>query len=246
MAKYKCPTLGDCDRANAAEVFERAPGEDLKCPGCATLLEAQAGASGGSTRNKLMLPLAAVAVLVAGAGGYLFLQGAPVPDASEAMVAAPAQSAAAVADSSSAAPAPQAASIGISPSEADTAALRQQGEKQLLDGEASAAEASGNQAAANEMMKIAIARMAQGKLDEAEKELLAARARAPKQPLVYYNMAVLRLKQSRTDDALKEFEGAFLAGFTHFNEMDADTDLAVLRQDPRFAKLIAQYRPKGA
>lgn len=247
MAKYKCPTLGDCDRANAAEVFERAPGEDLKCPGCATLLEAQAGAPGGSAKNKLMLPLAVVAVLVAGAGGYLFLQGAPAPDASEAVVAAPAQSAAAVADSSSsAAPAPQAASIGIAPSEADTAALRQQGEKQLLDGKASAAEASGNQAAANEMMKIAIARMAQGKLDEAEKELLAARARAPKQPLVYYNMAVLRLKQSRTDDALKEFEGAFLAGFTHFKEMDADTDLAVLRQDPRFAKLIAQYRPKGA
>jgi len=246
MAKYKCPTLGDCDRANAAEVFERAPGEDLKCPGCATLLEAQAGAPGRAVKNKLMLPLAVVAVLAAGAGGYLFLQGAPAPDASEAMAVAPAQSAATGADSSAAAMAPHTASVGIAPSEADTAALRQQGEQQLLDGKASAAEVSGSQAAANEMMKVAIARMAQGKLDEAEKELLAARARAPKQPLVYYNMAVLRLKQSRTDDALKEFEGAFLAGFTHFKEMDADTDLAVLRDDPRFAKLIAQYRPKGA
>lgn len=30
MAKYKCPTLGDCDKANSGEIFERAPGEELK------------------------------------------------------------------------------------------------------------------------------------------------------------------------------------------------------------------------
>ena len=244
MAKYKCPTLGDCDRANAGEVFERAPGEDLKCPGCSTLLEAQAAGPVAGKKNKLVAPIAAAVVLAAGVGGYLVLQ-SPSGPAMEEVVAAPVPAVVAT-DSAVAQPEVQQASFGIAPSETDTAALCLQGEKQLLDGKAGEAEASGNQAAANEMMKVAIARMAQGKLEEAEKELLAARARAPKQPLVYYNMAVLRLKQERTDDALKEFEGAFLAGFTHFREMDADPDLDALRKDARFVKLVEQYRPKGA
>lgn len=240
MAKYKCPTLGDCDRANAGEVFERAPGEDLKCPGCSTLLEAQARPSTTGGKPKLLVPLVAAAVIAVGAGAYVFLKPQPEvePDIqAEASVAAPVQAEAA---------APQAPQTGIAPSDAETAEQRRLSEQALVNGKASEAETAGSQAAANEMMKVAIAKMAQGKLDEAEKELLAARARAPKQPLVYYNMAVLRLKQARTDDALKEFEGAFLAGFTHFREMDADTDLDQLRKDPRFDKLVKQYRPAGA
>ena len=43
MAKYKCPTLGDCDNANSGEVFERSPGDDVKCPKCDTPMELQAG-----------------------------------------------------------------------------------------------------------------------------------------------------------------------------------------------------------
>lgn len=240
MAKYKCPTLGDCDRANAGEVFERAPGEDLKCPGCSTLLEAQVAPSTTGGKSKLLAPLVAAAVVVAGAGAYLFLKPQPETEPivqAEASVAAPAQVDAV---------APEAPRSGIAPSDAETAEQRRRGEQALVNGKASEAETAGSQAAANEMMKLAIAKMAQGKLDEAEKELLAARARAPQQPLVYYNMAVLRLKQARTDDALKEFEGAFLAGFTHFREMDADTDLDQLRKDPRFDKLVKQYRPAGA
>ncbi|MEX5745089.1 hypothetical protein [Massilia sp. X63] len=242
MAKYKCPTLGDCDRANAGEVFERAPGEDLKCPGCSTLLEAQAGPNPTGGKPKLLVPLVAAAVVVIGAGAYLFLK--PQPEmAAEAVAQAEAPAAAPV---QTEAVAPQEARTGIAPSDAETAAQRRQSEQALVAGKASEAESAGSQAAANEMLKVAIAKMAQGKLDEAEKELLAARLRAPKQPLVYYNMAVLRLKQARTDDALKEFEGAFLAGFSHFREMDADTDLDQLRKDPRFDKLVKQYRPAGA
>jgi len=187
-----------------------------------------------------LVPLVAAAVIAVGAGAYVFLK--PQPEAepvvqADASAAAPAQTEAA---------APQASQTGIAPSDAETAEQRRLSEQALVNGKASEAEAAGSQAAANEMMKVAIAKMAQGKFDEAEKELLAARARAPKQPLVYYNMAVLRLKQARTDDALKEFEGAFLAGFTHFREMDADTDLDQLRKDPRFDKLVKQYRPAGA
>lgn len=244
MAKYKCPTLGDCDRANAGEVFERAPGEDLKCPGCATLLEPQAAPAATNGKPKLLVPLLAAAVVAAGAGAYFFLKKQP---GAEAVAQAPAvEAAAAPIPTSSAAPAPAKVGGGIAPAEAQSAELRRESEKQLIEGKAGAAEDAGNLAAANEMMKVAIARMAQGKLEDAEKELLAARSRAPKQPLVYYNMAILRLKQARTEDALKEFEGAFLAGFTHFREMDADSDLDQLRKDPRFTRLVAQYRPAGA
>jgi predicted negative regulator of RcsB-dependent stress response len=140
--------------------------------------------------------------------------------------------------------APTAAS-GIAPSDAETKALRKDSQDKLTSGDAASAEQAGNKAAANEMLKLAIAKMSQGKLEDAEKELLAARERDPKQSLVSYNLAVLRLKQGRKDDALKEFEASFMAGFSHFNQMDQDTDLDILRKDPRFNELIAQYRKPG-
>ena len=92
------------------------------------------------------------------------------------------------------------------------------------------------------MLKLAIAKMAQGKLDEAEKVLLESRAKSPTQPLIAYNLAVLRLKQGRREDALKEFEASFVAGFRYFDEMDRDKDLDNLRKDLRFTKLVALYR----
>jgi hypothetical protein len=59
---------------------------------------------------------------------------------------------------------------------------------------------------------------------------------------VYYNLAVLRLKQGRTDEALKEFEASFLNGFTYFDEMTKDPDLDGIRNDPRFVALVNKYR----
>ena len=56
------------------------------------------------------------------------------------------------------------------------------------------------------------------------------------------SLAVLRLKQGRRDDALKEFEASFMAGFSHFDKMDQDPDLDGLRKDARFTELVAQYR----
>lgn len=242
MTKYKCPTLGDCERANTGEVFERAPGEDLKCPGCATLLEPQMNAETGRKRPLVLVAsIGAAVVLLAAGAGYAYFKKGPA----DAVMAQAATDPAPVPVAPVAPqPVPQATG-GIAPSESDTAALRREGEARLLDGQAQEAEAAGSKAAANEMMKVAIAKMAQGKFDDAEKELEAARARAPKQPLVYYNMAVLRLKQDRTDDALKQFEASFMAGFSHFGEMDSDPDLATLRADPRFVELVKKYR-KGA
>lgn len=241
MAKYKCPTLGDCDHANRGEIFERAPGEDLKCPGCGTLLNpvAPPGSGGGSGGKKTPLIAAGAAVLVALAGGgYYFSAAGNKP------VEAPPPPAPVVEQAPAPAPAPVAppAAPGIAPPEAETKALRQESQDKLTAGDAASAEEAGSKAAANEMLKLAIAKMTQGKLDEAEKDLLEARARAPKQALVAYNLAVLRIKQGRRDDALKEFEASFMAGFSHFDKMDQDPDLDGLRKDARFTELVAQYR----
>jgi hypothetical protein len=231
MAKYKCATLGDCDRANAGEVFERAPGEDTTCPGCNMPLELQAvtATAGGGKRAPLIATVVVAVLAVAGGVGYWMLNKSPV-----AQVAQVATAAVAVADA--------ARQSGIAPSDAETKAARIEGDQKLANGEAADAEQASSKAAANEMLKLAIAKMSQGKLDEAEKDLLEARARAPKQPLVYYDMAILRLKQGRSDDALKEFESSFAAGFSHFDLMEKDTDLDQIRKAPAFAELIAKYR----
>jgi hypothetical protein len=237
MAKYKCPTLGDCDKANAGDVFEIAPGEATTCPGCATQLELLPAAPAATGRPKgVMAAVAAVVVVMAAGGAYLALKRPADP-----VVAA----AAPVADAAAPATAPVTPN-GIAPSDAETRALQLESENGLVNGQAQQAEDSSGQAIANEMMKAAIAKMAQGKLDDADKELQAARERAPKQPLVYYNLAVLRLKQARTNEALAQFEAAFMAGFSNFKEMDADTDLDALRKDARFADLVKRYRPVGA
>lgn len=94
----------------------------------------------------------------------------------------------------------------------------------------------------NELMNLAISHLEQGNLDEAEKDLQAARAHAPQQPLVAYNTAILRLKQHRTDDALRELEASFAAGFSYFDQLDMDNDLDPLRDNPRFQALVAKYR----
>jgi hypothetical protein len=94
----------------------------------------------------------------------------------------------------------------------------------------------------NELMNLAISHIEQGNLDEAEKDLQAARAHAPQQPLVAYNTAVLRVKQHRPDDALRELEASFAAGFSYFDQLDMDNDLDPLRDNPRFQALVAKYR----
>ncbi|HJV01880.1 MAG TPA: hypothetical protein VJ752_15170 [Burkholderiaceae bacterium] len=94
----------------------------------------------------------------------------------------------------------------------------------------------------NELMNLAISHIEQGNLDEAEKDLQVARAHAPQQPLVAYNTAILRVKQHRKDDALRELEASFAAGFSYFDQLDMDNDLDPLRDDPRFVALVAKYR----
>ncbi len=242
MAKYKCPTLGDCDHANRGEIFERAPGEDIKCPGCGTLLNPiNTPDDARSANNKIPQIIAGVTILAALAGGGYYFTSQPTPLPTPVAEQIQVSAAPTIAAPVAAQPAP-ASAPGILPSETETKALRQEGQNRLTDGDAASAELASSKAAANEMLKLAIAKMTQGKLDEAEKDLLESRARNPKQPLVAYNLAVLRLKQGRREDALKEFEASFIAGFSYFDKMDQDPDLDSLRKDSRFTELVASYR----
>jgi len=243
MAKYKCPTLGDCDRANAGEVFERSPGEDLHCPSCATPLEPVVTAQPGNAGSTNMLPVVAGVVVLAllAGGGYMYSKRAPAPAVAAVAVPVPVTTPAPVAAPVPAMAAVPAVPAGMAPSDAETKALRQQGEAQLAGGDAQNAANASSRAAVNELLKVAIAHMAQGKLADADKDLAQARERGPKEPLVYYNTAILRLKQGRTDDAMKEFEASFMAGFNHFDKLAEDHDLDDLRKTPRFAALLKQY-----
>jgi len=244
MGKYKCPTLGDCNKANSGEIFERSPGEDLKCPGCGTLLEPQITRSDSQGVNKIPLIAAVVGVIALIAmGGYFYKKSATVIATPVIAIEPPVASVAIPIAIQTAPPLDkQPSESGLPPSSAETRELRQDSDIKLSKGDASGAELASNKAASNEMLKVAIAKMAQGKLDEAEKEFDDVLARDPKQFLVYYNKAILRVKQKRSDDALKELEASFMAGFPFFDKMDMDNDFDGLRKNPRFTELVARYR----
>jgi tetratricopeptide (TPR) repeat protein len=252
MPKYKCPSVGDCDKANTGEIFERTAAEDIRCPECSTLMVLQDQNKPTSPANPKIIAIAAVAVfvVVAGVGGGLYYKKSHAFAATEIAAAATGTAASAPAPATPVTPvavaqpasAPAGNGGGIAPSDTEITAQRKDSDTKLSQGDAQGAESESNQVAAKEMVKVAIAQMSQGKLDDAEKELNDAAARDPKQSLVYYNMGVLRLKQGRTDEALKQFEASFLNGFNYFDEMAKDPDLDAIRKDPRFIALVKKYR----
>ncbi|WP_254507306.1 tetratricopeptide repeat protein [Anatilimnocola floriformis] len=74
----------------------------------------------------------------------------------------------------------------------------------------------------------------------AEGEAITARAQqiAPFFPLTSYNLACFQALQGKKQDALANLEKAILAGFGNVAHMQQDEDLASLRDDPKFAKLV--------
>lgn len=239
MPQYRCPALGDCERANSGEVFDQVAGEAPHCPSCNAVLETvgpPAAVASAPPRKKPLALLGGVAAVVVLAGVAAV---ALKPGGADAAFTSPAATSVATAGAS----APAAPAKGLAPAEALVAQQKADGQAQLENGDAKAAAAASSKAAANEMVKNGISKLAQGQLDDAEKAFKSALDIDPKQSLAYYNIGIVRMRQARADDALRSFEAAFMAGFDdYYSAMDRDPDLVPLRQDQRFAELVARYR----
>lgn len=227
MAKYKCPSIGDCQKADSDEIFERSAGEDLKCPSCQVRLEPYSG-DGANTVNKtdegrIKKPVAAVVaaavIALLGGGGYYFWS---------------AQQQAAE----------KAAQVAREQAEAEKVAAQAKMEEERRQAAAANAAQQAKTRQQEQLIAQAVGLMAKGQLVDAEKKLGEASDIDSSNPLVSYNLAVLRLHQSRTDDALKALEDSFKLGFNHFDAMEQDHDLDGLRKHPKFKALVAQYRSK--
>lgn len=239
MKKYICPQLGACQKATAGEIFERESGANLKCPECGHLLDLHYSESASTSGKRV--PMAAwiglgVALVAAGAGWAVMGRSIePQTLATAGLVSPTAPNSGAVTN-----PSP------IAPSNTELSQQKASAQIKLSEGDGVAAESSSAKAVANEMIKLGIAQMAQSKLDNAESSFRAALKTDPKQSLAYYNIAILRLRQGRSDDALKEFEAAFMAGFQHYDQLDQDRDLDAIKKDHRFVDLLKRYRPADA
>lgn len=255
MYKYKCKSVGDCSVANRGDfITSEALLNDPKCKdcGCALELVEEGGGSGGGNGSKgsktgiVIAAVAAVVVLAGGGAWYNLGRGGKEVTEAAATAAVTSTPAPVVAESiappgASAAPA---TSTGISPSDTETSIARREADQKLSDGQFSEAEQKAARAAALEMIKTAVAKMGQGDLIGAEKELMQARERDATESLIYYNLGIVRLRQQQPEEALKQLEAAFMAGFKHFDAMDKDTDLDPLRNQTKFKELMELYRKR--
>ena len=81
-----------------------------------------------------------------------------------------------------------------------------------------------------------------GNLVEAEALLLQARESGGEHPMVEYNLAILRLRQSDNEAAIRHLNDAFKYGFRAFRLLDSDPDFAALKSDVRYAALVSRYK----
>jgi len=88
----------------------------------------------------------------------------------------------------------------------------------------------------------AIAYMQQGKLNKAQQDLSEAVRIAPKDPLAHYNLAALYSLQNQPDLALDELDYALAADFNDYDALRGDPDLANLRAQPEFRKVLEKHK----
>lgn len=272
MYKYRCKSVGDCSKADRGELTEsESKLNDPHCEVCGQALDliveplADAGSVNTGSKKGLIAGAGLAALAVAGIGGWFVLHSnapqqesdttasAPIPAVdSSASVQVP------VSKVTTATPPVQATSQlvtpsesdtvsaqvsgGIAPTDAETSSARRAADDKLGAGEFSEAEKKSARAATLEMIKTAVAKMGQSDLAGAESELMQAKARDPSESLIYYNLAIVRIRQKQPDEALNQLEASFKAGFAHFDAMDQDHDLDPLRTNPKFKELIRTYQ----
>ena len=85
-------------------------------------------------------------------------------------------------------------------------------------------------------------RMGENNLIEAQALLLHARELEAEHPIVDYNLAILRMRQSNSEEAIRHLNDAFKHGFRAFILLDSNPDLIPLKSDVRYGALVSRYR----
>jgi tetratricopeptide (TPR) repeat protein len=78
----------------------------------------------------------------------------------------------------------------------------------------------------------------QGKLADAEEALLESVDLTPAEPIRHYELARVRARLGKPDEAVESLERAAGLGFTDFHRMTRDPDLASLHDRPGFRRLL--------
>jgi hypothetical protein len=93
-----------------------------------------------------------------------------------------------------------------------------------------------------ELVRQAEQEMTNNHLNEAEALLIQAQQQFGSEPIVDYNLAILRIRQKNEDAAIRHLSEAFQHGFRAFSLLEASTELSSLKTDVRYEALLARYK----
>lgn len=88
----------------------------------------------------------------------------------------------------------------------------------------------------------AVAYMQQKKFNKAGEDLKKALELAPASPAIHYNMACLHSLNGNVDLALDEVDTALARGFSEYDALRLDPDLANARKHPEFRKVLEKHK----
>lgn len=246
MSVYKCKNFGSCSRADFGEEFSLAAGGDDKCPECGFTLVGvdDIGAVSskenafGSKKQMLIVGLIGAVVLAAAGGGYWSWKSKKVvelrPDASYKYVpldekSANPSSGASVAGAGTSGGA-SAATPKPAPMVANEVAARKTCDEATKAKHNDAAKIC-RHATAITLMNSGVLAAIDGKLDQAEKDYLAAKDKDPDFPELYFNIAVLKARQNKASEAVDNLTLANTKGFTQFSAIKSEPALQKLKSD---------------
>jgi hypothetical protein len=254
MAMYKCKNFGSCSRADSGEELSLAAGADDKCPECSsTLVRVGQGFDGvevGQTnsKRKLITVLSVVTVVVIAAAGFGYkkwsssqvvtLAPEPVPVAVAAVEPVPVASV------------PQAVLPPeiVQPEKPTVMVAEETVARKTCDEATKAKQANAvevcQRASAVTLMNSGVLSAVAGKLDQAEKDYLAAREKDASLPELYYNLAVLKARQDKGLEAVDNLTLAAGKGFTQFSAIKKEPALQKLKSDPALKAKIEALESK--
>ena len=256
MATYKCKNFGSCSRADSSEEFSLAAGTDDKCPECGSTLvgvgdeSADLGKRGGAGSNKTRLIASASAALLLVLAGVGYMKWGGKQDSvlwpESSPVAAP-QQAPTVAASMPSAPAAAGSESAVVVKPA--AMVSQEVAVRTTCDEATKAKQPDadkvcRRATAVTLMNSGVLSAIGGKLDEAEKDYLAAKDKDPDFPELYFNLAVLKARQNKGSEAVDNLTLASAKGFTQFSAIKGEPALQKLKSDPALKLKIEAFEAK--